>query len=299
MYSRILVPLDRSQLAAGVFPYARWLASALTTSVELLHVNDPARLARTAQPLDDDGYLESIAATFAGLSVKRTTVTGDPAEMIVRQASAVPGTLITMATHGYSGAIRWLLGSVAEKVFHAATVDLLLVRAAGAPETGTAELKTVIVPLDLSDAAEKVLPTVAALADRLTLEVLLVHVTRHIYSGPPDALPVFGAIPNLKELWEQDKALGDKYLSEKRDQLRAQGMTRLSTRVLEGGIDGAAGDIVDLAQNTPGSLIALTRHGQSGFGPWLVGSITRRVVQHSRRPVLIVRPQSAARLDSA
>jgi nucleotide-binding universal stress UspA family protein len=37
--------------------------------------------------------------------------------------------LIVMATHGYSGLKRWALGSVADKVLHATTTPLLLVRA--------------------------------------------------------------------------------------------------------------------------------------------------------------------------
>jgi nucleotide-binding universal stress UspA family protein len=239
-------------------------------------------------------YLEKIAASFSGFTnVKCAIELGNPAEVIINTASAEPGTLVAMATHGYSGAMRWLLGSVAEKALHALDSDLLLVRPEGANGSGEVELKTVLVPLDCSEPAEGLLPTVSELAKLLDLEVLLVHVTKHVYAGPPDAfLPVFGAIPNLKELWEQDKAKGKKYLSEKADQLRAQGTVHLSTRLIEGGVDGAAGEIVDLAQKISASLIAMTSRGQSGIGRWLVGSVTKRVVQHSKSPVLVVRPQS-------
>jgi nucleotide-binding universal stress UspA family protein len=238
-------------------------------------------------------YLAKVAASFSGITnVKCTIELGNPAEVIINMASAEPGILVAMATHGYSGAMRWLLGSVAEKVLHALSSDLLLVRTGGANASGAVELRTVLVPLDCSQPAEKVLPTVSELANFLDLEVVLVHVTKHVYTGPPDAfLPVFGAIPNLKELWEQDKAVGNKYLSEKVDQLRAQGLAHLSSRLIEGGVDGAAAEIVELAQKIPGSLIAMTSHGQSGLGRWLIGSVTKRVVQHSKSPVLIVRPQ--------
>jgi nucleotide-binding universal stress UspA family protein len=40
------------------------------------------------------------------------------AEVIINMASAEPGILVAMATHGYSGPKRWFLGSVAEKVLH-------------------------------------------------------------------------------------------------------------------------------------------------------------------------------------
>lgn len=292
MYQRIVVPLDGSNLAAGVLPYVRWLARALNVPVELMYVNDPARLAPYSATIQGGDYLAKTAGSFSDTAVKCTVENGNPAQRIIHAASAEPGTLVAMATHGYSGAARWLLGSVAEKVLRALTSDLLLVRPQGANGSGAVELKSVLVPLDRSQAAEMVLPTVSELAQLLNLEVLLVHVTKHVYTGPPDAfLPVFGAIPNLKELWEQDKAEANKYLTEKVDQLRAQGLANLSAKVIEGGVDGAAAEIIDAAQNISGSLIAMTRHGQTGIGGWLIGSITERVVCHSRAPVLVVRPQ--------
>jgi nucleotide-binding universal stress UspA family protein len=293
MYKKILVPLDGSNLSAGVLPYVRWLARALKVPVELLHVNDPARLAPYSPPMQRGDYLEKVAAAFTGITdVKCTIEPGNPAGAIINLAGAEPGSLVAMATHGYSGATRWLLGSVAEKVLRALTSDLLLVRPRGANGSSEIELKTVLVPLDSSEPAEKIFPTVSELANLLHLELLLVHVTKHVYTGPPDAvLPVFGAIPNLKELWEQDKAEANKYLKEKVDQLRAQGLTHLSAKVIEGGVDGAAAEIIDAAQNISGSLIAMTSHGQTGIGRWLIGSITERVVCYSRTPVLVVRPQ--------
>jgi nucleotide-binding universal stress UspA family protein len=293
MYNRILVPLDGSKLSAGVLPYVRWLAAALKIPMELLHVNDPARLAPYSPPMQRGDYLEKIAASCSAITNVRCTIElGNPAEVIINMASAEPGVLVAMATHGYSGAARWLLGSVAEKVLRALTSDLLLVRPQGANGSGEVELKTVLVPLDCSQPAEKVLPTVSELANLLDLKVQLVHVTKHVYTGPPDAfLPVFGAIPNLKELWERDKAAAQKYLMEKVEQLRAQGLANLSSIVIEGGVDGAAAEIIDFAQNISGSLIAMTSQGQSGIGQWLIGSVTERVVCHSRTPVLVVRPQ--------
>jgi nucleotide-binding universal stress UspA family protein len=289
MYNRILVPLDGSNLSAGVLPYVRCLAYALRTPVEILYVDDPTH--RTAGAIQKQGaeYLGSIAASFSGIpSVTCTIEPGNPAGVIINMASAESGILTAMATHGYSGAARWLIGGVAEKVLRALTSDLLLVRPQEADGSGEVELKTVLVPLDCSQPAEKVLPTVSELANLLHLKIQLMHVTKHIYSGPPDAfLPVFSAIPNWKELWERDKAFANEYLTEKVTQLRAQGLGNVSSIVVEGGADGAAAEIIDLAQNISGGLIVMTSHGQTGIGRWLIGSVTERVVCHGTTPVLV------------
>jgi nucleotide-binding universal stress UspA family protein len=64
------------------------------------------------------------------------------------------------------------LGSVAEKVLRGATNPLLLVRATEEAKA-EATLKSIVVPLDGSELAESVLPTVGELAKTLKLAVVL------------------------------------------------------------------------------------------------------------------------------
>jgi nucleotide-binding universal stress UspA family protein len=203
-----------------------------------------------------------------------------------------------MATHGYSGAQRWLLGSVVGKVLHAATNDLLVVRPAKDTTSGEALLKTLLVPLDGSEFAEKVLPTVTDLAGRLKVEVVLLRVLIRSYFGPPEAyVPMFGRnLPNLEELWSQTRLESDTYLAEKVEELRAKGLPDVSSVSIEGGADGAATEIIDLARKISGNLVAMSTHGRSGMDRWILGSVTERVVRYSSDPVLVIRPQSEADL---
>lgn len=295
MYKKILIPLDGSALSETVLVYTKWLAQALQVSVELLHVNDPTRLAPFSPPLQGTEYLKKIAASFPGVSdIKCTVELGNPADIIIDIAAAEPASLIAMATHGYSGAKRWLLGSVAEKVLRGAKNDLLLLRSPNGTSRGNPEFETMLVPLDTSSLAEKILPVVAELALKLDLRVGLVHVVKHFYSAPPEAfLPVFGANPpNLKQLWEEARAEANRYLSEKVAELRAQGLTHVDAVVVDGGADGAAAAIIDLAEKTENALIVMSSHGATGISRWLIGSVTERVVRHSNGPVLVVRPRS-------
>jgi nucleotide-binding universal stress UspA family protein len=216
---------------------------------------------------------------------------GNPAGKIVELAAAQPDILIAMATHGYSGLQRWLLGSVAEKVLHLATNPLLLVRPKG-ENSGEARLSTVLVPLDGSELAEKVLPTVTGVAIGLKLKAVLVRVLGRIFFEPPEpVLPVFGThIPNQKEIWAEASAAATEYLDEKVAQLRAAGLADVSSVLIDGSAEGAAGGILDLARKTPDTLVAMSTHGRSGLGRWVIGSVTERVVRHSSNPVLVIRP---------
>jgi nucleotide-binding universal stress UspA family protein len=263
--------------------------------VELLRVNDPAEAGAQASAVNVAEYLEKIAASLSEITAVSCAVEqGYPAAVIVDRAAEQSGTLIAMATHGCSGPHRWLLGSVAEKVLHATKSHLLLVRPIGGDSGGEARWKTVLVPLDGSELAEKVLPTVADLTAGLKLEAVLVHVLVRFYFGSPDALlPVFGGnVPNQQELWAQASANANQYLTEKVEQLRAQGLPRVSSLLIEDGPEGAAAAIIELARNTADNLMIMSTHGRSGIARWLLGSVTQRVVRHTNDPVIVIPPQS-------
>ena len=293
MYSKLLVPLDGSSFSGGVLPYVRALARAIKAPVELLYVNDPARLAPFSPPMQGGEYLERVANSFHGIAAVRCTVElGDPAGMIVDLAAAQAGILIAMTTHGYSATRRWLLGSVADKVLHGSANHLLLVRPTDGDAGGEALLKTMLVPLDGSALSEKVVPIATELASRLTLEIVLVRVLTRVYFGPPDTiLPLFSQnVLNQKELWAQARAQVDEYLAAKVEELHAQGLPHVSSLLLESSAGGAAAEIIDLARKTPANLIAMSTHGRSGVGRWVLGSVTERVVRYSNDPVLVLPP---------
>ena len=75
--------------------------------------------------------LNAVAAELRndGLTVTPVVDNGHAAEVIVDEATRRNASLIVMATHGRGGLRRWAMGSVADKVLHAATMPLVLVRA--------------------------------------------------------------------------------------------------------------------------------------------------------------------------
>ena len=295
MYSRMLIPLDGSQTAEKVLPYARRLARSLIIPVELIAVTEIVTLTLgKAQYLDtlvdaailrNQEYLQKIARTFTGVSVDYTVEGGAPDEAIIMKAALDKGTLITMATHGRSGVKRWLLGSVAEKVLRGSSNPLLLVRGDEEAKTeGEVTLSQIIVALDGSELAEAVLPSVAELAKAINLKVILLR----SYTLPP-IIGGYGAyIPdlNLNALKAESKKDAVSYLDSKVQQLKSQGLDDVTPLTSEG---EAAETIIELARRSPNSLIAMCSHGRSGVMRWMLGSVTEKVVRHSGNPVLVIR----------
>jgi nucleotide-binding universal stress UspA family protein len=296
MYTRMLIPLDGSKVAEQVLPYARCLAKTLGVPVEFLQVVDPESHTLLANPAQGryvdtiladrvesgKNYLEGIARSFQGAHVNCLVEKGKAEEVVIEKAAMDKNTLIVMATHGRSGIQRWLLGSVADNILHAATNHVLLVRASDQGKTdGEAVLKTVVVPLDGSPLAERVLPDVAELAKKIKLAVVLVRA----YALPPsvsgDDFGFYSA-----DLLDQLESEAKDYLAGKVKDLKTKGLEDVSSVVH---IGYGAEEIITLARNTPDNFIAMCTHGRSGVKRWVFGSVAERVVRHSGDPVLIIR----------
>jgi nucleotide-binding universal stress UspA family protein len=147
---RLVVPLDGSPLAEAALPVATELAQRLQVPVHLVQVINVAALLAPlgylAVPgVPDDLYDETmatarregegyLAAVNCRLTVSRVTATwavldGSPFASIA--AVTNPDDLVVMTSHGRGGALRWLLGSVAEKLVREAPCPVLLVPTVG------------------------------------------------------------------------------------------------------------------------------------------------------------------------
>lgn len=303
MYTRMLIPLDGSKTAENVLPYGRILARTFQIPVELMEVLDIAGMAshvaaEKARRLDtvvtegersSEQYLKKIASSFSGVNVGCTVERGRPEDVIVEKAAADKTTLIAMATHGRSGMSRWLLGSIAEKVLRAATNPLLLVRASEEALTeGEAVLRSIIVPLDGSELAESVLPTAVKFARLLNVGMVLFRT----YELPASAY--YGRenhLPNYEELKNRVKEQAQDYLDKRIEAIKAEGVQRVSSVLIEG---SGPNEIIDYARKTPNALITMCTHGRSGVKRWVLGSVTEKVVRHSGDPVLVMRGSATA-----
>jgi nucleotide-binding universal stress UspA family protein len=149
---RLLVPLDGSALAEGALPVASEIAIRLAVPVRIVQAIDiPAAFAALAgegmfeispsgevyQQMADAlqqgarSTLQRAAARLEGEGVAQSweILSGSPYVAIAEAGQS--GDLIVMTSHGRSGVLRWLLGSVAEKLVREAPVPVLLVPSVG------------------------------------------------------------------------------------------------------------------------------------------------------------------------
>jgi nucleotide-binding universal stress UspA family protein len=296
MYEKILVPLDGSELAEVALPYAEELAGRLGSEVVLVHVCESAQEQYHHM---HQLYIEKmVAATKRGakkylekpgaqaITVRSAILDGHPAEQIVDFADEQGIDLIVIATHGWSGIRRWVLGSVADKVVRAANKPVALIRAKGVHhhELEKGMMSKILVPLDGSKESEAVIPYVEELGSRIKGELTLLHVV-------PPASPVYAIpgetaqLPYTQAEVELLKADAGSYLEKVANALKDKHI-KVGFEVKVG---NTGHEIIKLADEVHADLVAMSTHGWSGVTRWALGSTADKVLNGGNTPLLLVR----------
>jgi len=322
MYSKIVVPLDGSELAEGVLPHVAELIRGRGSRVYLLSASPLAKRllpaivgvqsASAIIPEDLQGVMRELMEYLRTAAKTLETATSDvwigvrfgrPADEILAFADEVGADLIAMSTHGRSGISRWVFGSVADRVLRGATSPVLLVRARSR-DTATAPLprtpyQNILVPLDGSELAEQVLPYMKALIRpgpvstpekglRGTCRIFLVSV---LTTGLGDrTVTLLTSYPPGMQLattaLHHAEVQLRAYLRSVAAALHEQGAV-VHTAIRQG---SPADEILAYAAEVEADLIGMTTHGFSGMSRWVYGNVAGKVLQGAHSPVLLVRP---------
>jgi nucleotide-binding universal stress UspA family protein len=145
MFGSIVVGTDGSETASEAVRQATELAKATGSHIDLVSAYEPvssARLREEAQQVpkdmewmvnpreDVDATLKNAAEQIkeAGVEVQTFAREGDPADAILDVAEERNSGLIVVGNKGMTGAKRFLLGSVPNKVSHHAPCSVLIIR---------------------------------------------------------------------------------------------------------------------------------------------------------------------------
>jgi nucleotide-binding universal stress UspA family protein len=146
----------------------------------------------------------------------------------------------------------------------------------------------IVVPLDGSPLAERVLPHAMALAARFGSLIVLLQATTPpetlMASGAPGA-PEGGLLVDPTPIMEGEQRAAEDYLKGLVERLERAG----HAATYEHHAGAAAEVIVETARGRAADLIAMTTHGRGGLGRLVLGSVADAVVRGAPCPVLLVR----------
>jgi nucleotide-binding universal stress UspA family protein len=315
MFRKLLVPLDTSPMSEQAAWKAAALARVTHATVHLVHVYEPRLPAFDGGAVIDEQILAMERAQYerhlrrvaddlarhAACKVQLAILSGVPADAILKYARQQGADLLVMTTHGRTGVSRAWFGSVADTLARSAALPVLLVRPNdGEPPVqldkvaGDMAFRRVVIALDGSDAAERVLESVRALKVSPHAEVLLLEVVRPV-SLPIMDVPNAGVITTMApdlEATDQLVAIARKYLHGIERRLAREGTARVESRVL---ISASAGpSIVDAAKQFGADLVAITSHGR-GASRLLLGSVGDKILRGTHCSILLRRASAAPR----
>jgi nucleotide-binding universal stress UspA family protein len=303
MYRSLIVPLDGSAFAEQALSLALTIArrAGATISVVQVHVPFTPRYADSIAPGTYEAeakvveqqrtYLDGMVKSLG--SISSTPVTSALleneviAETLNNQVTATGTDLIVMTTHGRGPLSRFWLGSVADELVRRATTPILLVRPQEKAPDLTAEpvLRRILIPLDGSALAEKVLESAVALGSLLQADYMLVRIYGPLVDTGLDPLS-YAAVGGTEPPIEQLRAEAQDYLNRVAERLQRQGHT-VQTQAVLGQHPAIA--ILDTRQSLGMDLIALETHGRRGLSRLLIGSVADKVIRGASTPVLVHR----------
>ena len=214
-----------------------------------------------------------LARSFGlGLLVTGETVLGAPGYALV--SASHEDDLVVVGASSHSGRLADVLGSVSTVVAHRARCPVVVVHGS---ERHDEHLKCIVVGVDGSAGSDAALLWAAEQATRCGAELVLVHGWAYPYVGSRTGV------------------------AEPRDEMRLDAMRTLEASALKAHEvapslkchsiiteESPAKALIDAAAEA--DLVVVGSRGHGGFTALLLGSVSRTVLQHSPRPVVVVPP---------
>jgi nucleotide-binding universal stress UspA family protein len=295
---RILCPTDLSDVAPRAFDHALALARFHQAEVELAYVSEPL-LPGPGAPASYPPWavldpavrgrlrsaLEELAAPAreVGVAVRFAVYEGRVVAEILDRARAWPADMLVMGTHGRGGFERWVLGSVTEKVLRKAPCPVLTVPppAGGLHPSGAVLFRTIVCPVDFSDASLVALRYAVKLAEESSAEITVLHVLEWLVEDEPGARIAGFDVPEFRRYLEKDarEKLTRAVPGEARDWCRPR-------EEVVGGRPWR--EILRVAEERRADLVVMGVRGRNPVDIVLFGSTTQHVVRGARCPVLVV-----------
>ena len=228
-----------------------------------------------------------------GLQTNTIAVEGYPGTSIVEEAEKCGADLVFVGSHGHSGFVRFLLGSIAKAVVQNASCSVEIVRhpdydkehpdhGIDAAQTGGMRLLLATDGSEFSVAAAR---SIAARPWPAHSRVRIVSVVEPIV---PAAGPWFTAAAMADRVREED-VNRSKEATRAAEEIIASAGIECETAVLEG---SPKRRIVEDSKTWLAHVVIVGSHGRRGLTRYLLGSVSEAVAMHAHCSVEVIRDRA-------
>ena len=308
---KVLLAIDSSELSEAVVnqverrPWPAETVVCVLTVIDLLALTSAVGYLEPFIKSENDAakaLVEAIAQRLAGRNLQTTTlaVEGYPGTSIVEQAEKWGADLVLVGSHGHSGFVRFLLGSIAKAVVQHAPCSVEIVRHPrhdrdhpdhdkNAEQSGGMRI---LLATDGSDYSIAAVRSVAGRPWPSGSEIRIVSVVEPI-APAADRWYAAGAI--AQRVREDDTKRSEEAVSAAQEIIASAGMMS-QTAVLEG---SPKRRIVEDSNTWAAHLIVVGSHGRRGLTRYLLGSVSEAVAMHAHCSVEVIRDRALLGSESS
>lgn len=292
----VLCPVDFSSSSRGALRYATAIAEHFGADLTLLTVSDPLLAEAADLRMGSNWLLENLQRelqrfyadafdhrTAHAVTPSLETATGKPAPEILRVARERSADVIVMSSHGLTGIRKLFFGAVTERVLRETTIPVLVTPAADEGPRDLSELqgtgRPVLVPIDLTPAAERQVKVGRGIAEALGVPLLLSHIIEPLKFP----IPVQISLPHVdaERRTQADQVLND-LLSRLPASLKKEALIAYGD---------PAEEVAKIAHDRHAGLVVMGLQASTVTGPRM-GSVTYRVLCLSPTLVLALPPET-------
>ncbi|MEA2488092.1 MAG: hypothetical protein QOF16_1746 [Actinomycetota bacterium] len=287
MYKSIVAGTDLSTTAKIATDRAANLAQKLDAKLYLVHAGT-----------DPGDPLKELAGEYGAEVVVKE---GPPVDVLIEQTEKLDSALLVVGSVGMSGARRFLLGNVPNKVSHHATTDLLIVKTDPAPEH-VGDYRGILVGADGSSTAMRAVEIASDLAKRLGVAPIIVTAyqppteqeLKRMRSDSQDPVAQWGSSKTTRSTPEEFRwRLADAAQAEDVLERAAEHASRFGVKADVRALEGAAAEtLISVAKEEGVDLMVVGSVGMTGAKRFALGNVPNRVSHHAPTDVLILHTTS-------
>lgn len=226
-----------------------------------------------------ENFLENSEVDYKGFIYKE----GDAVETIIKFTEKGEYDLLVIGSHNKNAIERFLLGSVAYKVTRFGKTSVLVIDSKCHIETSELKPFSILMGVDTSDDSFYAAANLHKFIDKDRANVTLLNaMIEPSLIIPPDAYIYL----DMNKIIEEACLVSENLLDLTANKLEAYGVKIVKKYHVEG---DAAAVIIDEAEENRHDLIVVGSHGGGKLSRWLLGSISTKVYEHAKQPVLIIK----------